>query len=145
MMYLMLPASDQPPRVAAVSAPRRAVTARKTRTFTHMHRQRLERAVAIYLRDCYRAQAAARTSELAARMGVVPQYLSGIARKILGKPLQLFLREKQLEEAARLLIQTPLEVGDIARRSGFGTHVSLYRWFLKTHGVAPSAYRELKK
>jgi AraC-like DNA-binding protein len=117
----------------------------KPRTFTHAHRQRLERAVDLYLRWCYRHKTAARTSELATRLGVLPQYLSWIAPKIVGRPLRVFLRAKQLEEAERLLRQTPLSIEDVAVRAAFGTPATLYRWFVAKHGVAPAAFRELKK
>ena len=114
------------------------------RTYTVIHRQRLVRAIDVYLRWCYRHSTAARTSELAARLGVLPQYLSWIAPTILAKPLRVALREKQLQEAERLLRHTPLSVEDVARRSAFGTPSTLYRWFIDKHGIAPAAFRELK-
>lgn len=115
------------------------------RTFTHAHRQRFERSVDVYLRWCYHQKTAARTSELARRMGVLPQYVSWIGPMIFGKPMRRVLRDKQLEEAERLLLQTPLPVEEIAIRSAFGTASTFYRWFIAKHGVAPAAFRELKK
>lgn len=115
------------------------------RAYTFAHRQRLLRAIEVYLRWCYRQKTAARTSELAARLGVLPQYLSWIAPVILGKPLLVVLREKQLQEAERLLRHTPLSVKEIALRSAFGTPSTLQRWFREKHGIAPAAFRELKK
>ncbi len=115
------------------------------RTYTFAHRQRLERTIDIYLRWCYRHKTAARVSELAARAGVLPQYMSWIARPILGKPLRVVLREKRLQEAERLLRHTPLPVEEIALRAAFGTPSTFYRWFLEKHGIAPAAFRELKK
>ena len=117
----------------------------KQRTFTHAHRQRLERAIHLYLRWCYRQKTAARTSELAVRLGVLPQYISWIGRMIFGKPLRIVLREKQLEEAERLLRHTPLPVEEVAIRSAFGTASTFYRWFIAKHGIAPAAFRGLKK
>jgi AraC-like DNA-binding protein len=115
------------------------------RTYTFAHRQRLLRTIDVYLRWCYRQKTAARTSELAARAGVHPQYLSGIAPAVLGKRLLAALREKQLNEAERLLRHTPLSVEEIALRSAFGTPSTLHRWFLDRHGITPAAFRELKK
>ena len=115
------------------------------RTYTFAHRQRLERAIDVYLRWCYRHQTAARTSELAARLGVLPQYLSWIAPTILGKPLRVVLREKQLKEAERLLRHTPLPIGEVAIRTAFGTPSTFYRWFVEKHEITPAAFRELKK
>lgn len=115
------------------------------RTYTVIHRQRLMRAIDVYLRWCYRHKTAARTSELAARLGVLPQYLSWIAPTILKKPLRVALREKQLEEAERLLCLGVLSVDEIAICSAFGTPSTFYRWFIAKHGLSPSAFRELKK
>jgi AraC-like DNA-binding protein len=117
----------------------------KQRIFSDAHRQRLERAIQLYLRWCYRQKTAARTSELAARIGVLPQYISWIAPMIFGKPLRIVLREKQLLEAERLLRQTPLAVEEVALRCAFGTASTFYRWFVAKHGIAPAAFRELKK
>ena len=132
--------------VAAVSPPRmRNRIPPNQRAYTVIHRQRLIRAIDVYLRWCYRHKTAARTSELAARLGVLPQYLSWIAPTILKKPLRVALREKQLVEAERLLRHTPLSVEEIAIRSAFGVPSTLYRWFVAKHGIAPAAFRELKK
>lgn len=115
------------------------------RTYTFADRQRLLRTIDIYLRWCYRHQTAARTSELAARLGVSPQYLSSIARPIFGKPLRVVLREKRLREAERLLRHTPLPVEKVAIRAAFGSPSTFYRWFVENHGITPVAFRELKK
>lgn len=115
------------------------------RTYSVIHRQRLIRAIDVYLRWCYRNQTAARASELAARLAVQPQYLSAIARTILRKPLLAALREKQLIEAERLLRHTPLSVEEIALRSAFGVPSTFYRWFVDKHGISPAAFRTLKK
>jgi AraC-like DNA-binding protein len=115
------------------------------RTYTFADRQRLLRTIDIYLRWCYRHQTAARTSELAARLGVSPQYLSSIARPIFGKPLRVVLREKRLGEAERLLRHTPLPVEEVAIRAAFGSPSTFYRWFVEKHGITPVAFRELKK
>lgn len=131
--------------VAAVSRRKMTAKKKKPRTFTFAHRQRLDRAADHYLRACYRKKTAARTSEFATFLGVLPQYLSWIAPKILGKPLRVFLREKQVAYAERLLRTTPLTVEEIALRSGFGTAATFYRWFIAAHGIPPAAFRELKK
>jgi AraC-like DNA-binding protein len=130
--------------LAAVTTSLSRAKAPKERTFTHAHRQRMERAVAVYLRWCYQNKTAARASEFAERLGVQPQYLSSIAPKILQKPLRIFLRERQLAEAERLLTQTTLSVEEIALHAAFGTPMTLRRWFTKKHGVPPTHFRELK-
>ena len=118
---------------------------RSQRTFTHAHRQRLERAVAHYLRDCYRRITAARASELATSLGVTAPYLSRIAPDILGMPLRDFLRQRQLAYAAQLLKTTPLPAEEIALRCGFGTVATFYRWFRSAYNTTPAAFREVTK
>ena len=115
------------------------------RRFTHAHRQRLERAAAHYLRDCYRRATAPRVSELAGVLGLAPPYLSRIASPILGMPLRDYLRKRQLEYAVRLLRTTPLPVAEIALRAGFGTVSTFYRSFRAVWGTTPAAFREVMK
>ena len=119
---------------------------RPPRTFTHAHRQRLERAAEHYLLACYRSKTAARVSEFATSyLHVTAPYLSRVAREIVGKSLRDFLREKQLAHAEQLLRATPLTVEEIALRCGFGTVTTFYRRFRESHGVTPAAFREVKK
>lgn len=123
-----------------------ATSRKKTpRTFTHGHRQGLVRAVEHYLRECYRKQKPAREKELARSLDWTPEYVSWLGAKVLGRSLHRFLREKQLEYAARLLRRTPLSIEEIAARSGFGTRSTMHRWFVDVHGIGPAAFRERKK
>jgi AraC-like DNA-binding protein len=120
---------------------------RPPRTFTHTHRQRLDRAAEHYLRKCYRTNSAARASEFAAELGLTPEYVSWLASQILGKALRDYLREKQVTYAAWLLRILPQEitVEEIALRSAFGTLRTFHRCFLEAYGTTPGAFRELKK
>ena len=117
------------------------------RLFTHAHRQRLDRAAANYLRQCYRTSSAARASEFAAELGLTPEYVSWLATHTLGKPLRVYLREKQVTYAAWLLRTLPAEitVEEIALRAGFGTPGTLYRAFRDSYATTPAAFRALKK
>jgi AraC-like DNA-binding protein len=119
--------------------------ARKPRTFTHVHHQRLDRAIAHYLDDCYEKKSAARVSELAAFLGRSPEYLTRTAVSIVGVPLREYLRRKQLEEAERLIVTTPLPMREIALHAGFGTTSTFYRCFQQAHGMTPGAFREVRK
>ena len=118
---------------------------RHPRTFTHGHRQRLERAVAHYLRDCYRSASAARVSEFAASLDLTAPYLSRIAPDILGMPLRDFLRRKQIAYAVQLLKTTPLKSKQIALQCGFGTVSTFHRWFRSAFATTPGAFREVMK
>jgi AraC-like DNA-binding protein len=120
---------------------------RSRRTFSHAHRQRLERATAHYLEWCYKRKTAARVSEFAVFLGRNADYLSRIAPDIVGQSLRDYLREQQLAHAANLLRTMPadLSVQEIALRSGFGTYTTLYRWFRRRYGTSPTAIREVGK
>lgn len=118
---------------------------RKPRTFTHAHRQRLDRAIAHYLDECYASKRAARVAEFAAFLERSPEYLTRTAVSIVGVPLREYLRTKQLEEAERLIVTTPLPMREIALHAGFGTTSTFYRCFRLAHGMTPGAFREVRK
>lgn len=120
---------------------------RSSRTFSHSDRQRLDRAAEHYLLKCYKTKSAARASEFATELGVTPEYVSWLAKQVLGRPLREYLRKKQLKYAAFLLRALPAEISieEIAERSGFGTVRTFYRCFLAAYGVPPAAFRKLKK
>ncbi|HYI13247.1 MAG TPA: helix-turn-helix domain-containing protein [Thermoanaerobaculia bacterium] len=120
---------------------------RAPHTFTYADRWRLERAAGLYLCKCYRTKSAARVSEFAKELGLTPEYLSQRAMEILGRPLRVYLREKQATYAAWLLRTLPAEitVDEIAIRAAFGTPKTFYRSFRETYGTTPGAFRNLKK
>lgn len=113
----------------------------RPRRFTHAHRQRLDRAIAHYLDQCYAKRTAARVSEFAAFLKRSPEYLTRTTTSIVGMTLREYLRKKQIEEAERLITTTPLPMHEIALHAGFGTTSTLYRCFRKAHGMPPGAFR----
>jgi len=113
--------------------------------FTHADRQRLERAIKHYLRDCYKRATSARVSECAAFVGLAVSYLSRIAPAILGMPIRDYLRQQQVAYAVQLLRTTPLSAEQIAIRAGFGSVPTFYRWFYAVYGMTPQAFREVMK
>lgn len=120
--------------------------ARAAEGFTHFDRQRLERALEYYLRDCFRNATRVTVAEFATCLGCHPDYLTRIAASILGAMSLLdFLRSKQLEEAERLLDVTDLSIKEIALRSGFGTISSFYRRFQAAHQMSPGTFRKVRK
>lgn len=118
---------------------------RAPRTFTHTHRQRLDRAVSHYLDECYASRTAARVSEFAAFLERSPEYLSRTVVAIAGMTLREYLRRRQLEEAERLITTTPLPFSEIALHAGFGTTSTFYRCFKQARGMTPGGFREVRK
>lgn len=106
------------------------------------HRQRLERVIELYLRDCYQRRTAARASELAHNLGANRAYLSRTVPALLGMTLRGALRRRQLEYAARLLRTTRLPVTEIAMRAAFGHPSTFYRLFRAAFGIRPTEYRD---
>lgn len=145
----MVPSAARQRCMGALSSPPNAMATtprtRKPRTFTHAHRQRLDRAVSHYLDECYAKRSAARVSEFAAFLARSPEYLTRTALSIVGMPLRVYLRKKQLEEAERLITHTPLPMHEIALHAGFGTPSTFYRCFKKAYGMPPGAFREVRK
>jgi len=141
--------SRRPVPRAVVTSVRSAMTTRrkqrKPRTFTHVHLQRLDRAVSHYLDYCYVKETAARVSEFAAFLKRSPEYLTRTTAAIAGMTLRKYLRRKQLEEAERLILQTPYSMREIALRAGFGTISTLYRCFKQAYGMPPGAFRKVRK
>lgn len=105
-------------------------------------RHRIERAIELYLRHCYREHTVARVSELAHYLGANRTYLSRVAPRVLGVPLGDALRKRQLAFAERLLLETPLRVAEVAAAAAFGTERTFFRAFQKYYGTTPRAYRE---
>lgn len=105
-------------------------------------RHRIERAIELYLRECFRTPTVARVSELAASLGTNRTYLSRVVPKALGEPLGAALRRRQLAYAARLLRESQLSVAEVARAAAFGTARTFYRAFAPAFGMTPAAYRK---
>jgi transcriptional regulator GlxA family with amidase domain len=112
-----------------------------TQQLTRANRQRLERAVEIYLQECAERKSAARVSELADFVGVGPQHLSVVFRRVFGITPGQILRARRLEHAAQMLRATVLTVSDIAAMTGFGTDRTFFRTFTRAYGVTPDEYR----
>lgn len=118
------------------------MTEAERRQRTHVHRERLDRAIAHYLDACYAKRTAARVSEFAALLKRSPGYLTRTTTSVVGMPLREYFRTKQLEEAERLIRTTPLLMRDIALHAGFGTVSTFYRCFRQAYGVPPGRFRE---
>ena len=105
-------------------------------------RKRFELVIDHYLRACFARRAVVRVSELADLLGVPRSYLSRVILRLFGRQLLVILREKQLEEATRLLRHvSPLTIDEIAAACGFGHRSTLFRHFRNAFGMTPAAFR----
>jgi len=98
-------------------------------------------AVRSYLARCFAARTAPRVDELARLLGMHPAALSRSYRTSTGHHLSAVLKDGQIEEAKRLLLNTDLPLHDIAVRAGFGTPNTLFRTFRLRLGTTPDRFR----
>ena len=82
---------------------------------------------------------------LASRIFFSKDYLNRIFREVVGTPIGVYLQQKRLEEACRLLRDTNKTVVDIAEESGFGDVKSFYTVFKREMNVTPGEYRTEKE
>ncbi|MDL4839253.1 helix-turn-helix transcriptional regulator [Aquibacillus rhizosphaerae] len=66
-----------------------------------------------------------------------------VFRKIIGKSVVDYIRERRISQASRDLIATDYRVIDIALHYQFGSEESFIRAFKKVYGMAPGRYRKL--
>jgi len=82
---------------------------------------------------------------LANQMGYSRSYLSHKLKKQWNEPPGRVLRRARLEEAARLLRTTDLDVTDVAEKVGYQSSTAFIRAFGRAHGAPPLAYRHLHR
>ena len=79
------------------------------------------------------------------KLGITPEYLSRIVRKITGKTVMHFLNRLLVTEASRQLIHSDMSMAELASYLNFATSAGLSKFF-KTHkGISPLKYRQLHK
>lgn len=111
----------------------------------HADRRRYRQIIERYLSDCYAQRRAARVTELARLLDTARPYLSRVIPQLFGKTLRTLMREKQLDEAKRLLRTTPLTGDEVALVSAFGSPATFYRIFRRTCGTTPGQYQRREK
>jgi len=104
--------------------------------------QELEVGIAAYLGFCGRERTAARASELAAFLGVGYRSLRRACNELLGMPVNLAIRARQLEWAAHLLRETDLPIDDIRVMVGFGDRRTFFRAVRRTFACSPLSLRK---
>ena len=115
--------------------------ANRTATQQRFDRHRLERAIELYLADCYARRTPARASELASFIGVDRRDLVTVCVTLLGMRPRDVLRDRRLAYAQHLLRTTRLAVSDIVRMTAFGTERTFNRSFVRAFGMTPESYR----
>ncbi|NMN96736.1 helix-turn-helix transcriptional regulator [Antrihabitans stalactiti] len=82
--------------------------------------------------------------DVAREVGLTPGHLTTVVGRRTGRTVQEWITERRMTEARRLLAQTDLPVGDVARRVGFGDAGYFTRLFGKQHGSSPRRWRNAR-
>ncbi|PQM45057.1 HTH-type transcriptional activator Btr [Mycobacterium talmoniae] len=79
--------------------------------------------------------------DVAGEVGVTAGHLTTVVRRRTGRTVQEWITERRMTEARRLLADTHLAIGEIARRVGLPDPGYFTRVFRRTHGISPRAWR----
>lgn len=79
--------------------------------------------------------------EIAAHIGISPDYLTDCFRQELGVTPITYLRRYRIRQACELLRNTDQSVTQVAMNAGFADSAHFARAFLREMGVTPKAYR----
>lgn len=81
--------------------------------------------------------------QLADIVSMNPSYLSSIFKKETGMAYSEYLIQCRLQQARKLLVETNLNISEVARSSGYQDARYFSKQFLKQIGLKPSEYRKL--
>lgn len=79
------------------------------------------------------------------KLGITPEYLSRIVRKITDKTVKHFLDRMLITEASRQLIHSDMSMAELAAYLNFATSASLSKFFKNHKGISPLKYRQTHK
>jgi AraC-like DNA-binding protein len=80
-------------------------------------------------------------TELARQLGITPEYLSRLFRKVMKKSYRDYLTEMRISKAQELLRYTDLSIMDIALEAGYQTHSYFTNKFRMITGITPTKFR----
>ena len=92
-----------------------------------------------HLKDHYTQPLSLNT--LSQLVGYTPQYLSSLFSGDVGISIQEFLQRLRVEEACKLLVQTPMTTAEIATAVGYQDVRHFSKLFRRFQGVSPKEYR----
>ncbi len=84
-----------------------------------------------------------RLADVAATVGLSPNYFSTVFKEITGQGFADYLTERRMKEAQHLLMTTRYRSGEIAARVGYDNSTYFSSTFKKYSGMTVSRYREM--
>ena len=79
------------------------------------------------------------------KLGITPEYLSRIVKRITGKTVMHFLDRMLITEASWQLIHSNMSMEELAYHLNFATSASLSKFFKNHKGISPLKYRQINK
>jgi AraC family transcriptional activator of pobA len=79
--------------------------------------------------------------DVADEVGMTPGHLTTLVRRRTGRTVGEWIIERRMAESRRLLADTDLSVGEIARRVGISDPAYFSRLFRRAHGTNPRTWR----
>jgi AraC-like DNA-binding protein len=80
-------------------------------------------------------------SDVAKAVGYSKAYLTDLVRRLTGKTVNHWIRERRITEARYLLLETDQTVKEIAEAVGYQNVGHFFRQFRQCHGTTPQAWR----
>lgn len=116
--------------------------AREIRFPANNKTQQLVNRVIIYLQENYMTNISLK--DLGNLVNLHPRYLCTIFHQVNGQTINEFLRVIRLEKAKRLLLNTSLDITEIAMQVGFNSSQYFSRVFKDIEGLDPRTFRKSK-
>ena len=79
--------------------------------------------------------------DVAGEVGMTPGHLTTLVRRRTGRTVGEWIIERRMAESRRLLADTDLSVGEVARRVGISDPGYFSRLFRRAHGTSPRTWR----
>ena len=102
----------------------------------------LVKAVRLLVEEANAACKPVGVSEIAAKRGCSTVYLNRVFKRCLGVPVKVFIDQYRFETARRLLLESQLNITEIASEMGFDDVFRFSRFFRRMSGVPPSKFRQ---
>lgn len=80
--------------------------------------------------------------ELSKKCFYSPKYFSHIFKQCYGVTVTEYIQKTRIEEAKKLLKETPLSVEEISKKIGYDDSVRFYKYFKRQCGITPNQYRK---
>ena len=82
------------------------------------------------------------TQDLARRLGCTRKYLTGAFREVFNSTVYEWLRERRMQEARRMLVETNIPVQDVSEYLGFSSGSNFTTAFRTKFGMPPREFRK---